>query len=151
MSVSTAISNRSISINTSSEDDFYKKDVLTNPGVPVGTSKKTICKIVSGAVTLIALLAIGYLCHILNRDPWVSEFYDISRDEVTKTIYLHPKGEHTSTFIFLHGLTMHNEAILPVFSLFNFVSPNARIILPQAPEMQTTVGLNCTSFFDIMI
>ena len=72
MSVSNTISNMSISIKSSSEDDEYKLLKLSSsPGVMDG-NKKSICKVVLAVAFIILVVVVGYLYLILSKDPWVS-------------------------------------------------------------------------------
>mmetsp|Transcript_18310 Transcript_18310/g.2528 ORF Transcript_18310/g.2528 Transcript_18310/m.2528 type:complete len:97 (+) Transcript_18310:31-321(+) len=66
-------------------------------------------------------------------------------------IYLNPKGGHTHTLIFMHGLGDTAAGYLDIFTgHMNPVSATTRVVLLTAPIRTVTVnmGMQMTSWFD---
>ena len=76
--------------------------------------------------------------------------YKVTKDDSNDYIYLHPKGDHEYTMIFLHGLGDSSSGFADVFKQ-GMCPKNCRIVLPTAPVAAVSCngGSEMTSWFDI--
>jgi phospholipase/carboxylesterase len=70
-------------------------------------------------------------------------------------LYLEPKGEHTSTLLWLHGLGDTSQGFLDIFmdgDQFKTVNETTKVVLLQAPTRAVTLnnGMKMPSWYDIL-